>query len=78
MTKLFTKSDVERACRLATLHALVERDPEAAIARAVADVADEAPPYYSEETVKLMLQFVLAKENVDKEFEEALQIVRSC
>jgi len=74
--KLYTKGDLERAARLATLHALVERDPEAAVARAVRDVVDDTPPYYDEATVKLMLQFVLEKEDVTQEFEEALSVVR--
>lgn len=74
--KLFTRSDLERCARLTTLHRLVDSDPEAAIARAVESVSAEAPAYYDEHTIKLMLQWLLEKEDVELEFEEALDAVR--
>lgn len=73
--RLFTKSDVERASRLATLHRLVERDPEAAVAKAVQAVCEDGPLYYSEDEVKKMLAFALHVEDVEAAFEEALHAI---
>lgn len=49
--KLFTKGDLERAARLSLTLGLVEADPEAAISRAVATVANETDDYFSREQV---------------------------
>jgi len=73
--RLFTKSDVERASRLATLHRLVERDPEVAVAKAVQAVCEDGPLYYSEDEVKQMLAFVLQLDDVEEAFTEALQSI---
>ena len=54
--KLFTKSDLERAARLAANAALLlGGDPEAHIHAAVATVSLEAPEYYDEHRVKELL-----------------------
>ena len=74
--KLYTRTDLERVARLTTLHRLVDSDPEVAIARAVESVTAEAPPYYDEATVKLMLQYVTESEDVEQLFEEALSAIR--
>lgn len=73
--RLFTKNDVERASRLATLHRLVERDPEAAVAKAVQTVCEDGPNYYSEDEVKAMLRFALHVEDVEVAFEEVLRAI---
>lgn len=75
MAQLFTRTDVERAARLATLHRMVERDPEVAIAKAVATVCEEGPLFYSEEEVRQMLQFVLHQDDVEDAMEEALRAI---
>jgi hypothetical protein len=74
--KLFTKSDVERAARLATLYGLTEREPEVAIAKAVAAVVDDSVPYYSRDEVRSILQYALTREDVDDVLEEALELLR--
>lgn len=81
--KLFTASDVERAARLAaqsavnhmmTHHATDDawRDVEAAVHSALCVVADNSPPFYSEADVKLMLQYLLEREDVEAEFVDAV------
>lgn len=90
--RLFTAGDVERAARLAAVAAIkadrehwdVEKTHgpihsltvENAVHEATFVIADDSPPFYSEEEVKLMLQYLLTKEDVDAEFEEALNIIR--
>ena len=66
--RLFTLSDVERAARLASTGVRVET--------AVEIVAAEGPLYYSEEEVRLMLQYALHTDNVEAAFEEALEAIR--
>ena len=73
--RLFTRSDVERASRLATLHRLVERDPETAVQKAVQAVCEDGPLYYSEDEVRGMLRFALHAEDVELAFEEALHAI---
>lgn len=54
--RIFVRTDLERAARLAILDFLADGgDPEAAIAKAVRGVADEAPVAYAEETVRDLL-----------------------
>lgn len=83
MPRLFTSSDVERAARLAAqtaANAVVANlrfgqdapNLEEAVRGAVAMIADDTPPFFSEEDVKLMLQFILEKEDVEAEFEDAV------
>ena len=57
MPRLFTKSDLERAARLAANAALLfpTTDPEQHISDAVATVSREAPEYYDEHRVKELL-----------------------
>jgi len=74
--RLFTKSDVERAARLATLHKLVETNPEVAGQKAVQSVCEDGPLYYSEAEVKTMLQYALNVDDVEAAFEEALGALR--
>jgi len=74
--RLFTKSDVERAARLATLHKLVDADPEVAVQKAVSSVCEDGPVYFSEGEVKQMLQYALNVDDVETAFEEALSALR--
>ena len=51
--KLFTKSDLERAARLAATAAYLRGgDPETHLAAAVATVAQESPRYYDEHQIR--------------------------
>ncbi len=76
--RLFTASDVERAARLAAVHAtaFINSDPETVVRNAVNAVTDDAAPYYSEDEVKQILQFVLHEDDVDADFEAALHAIR--
>ena len=56
-SKLFTRTELERASRLAVGFFVADGDPEAAISRAVKSIAQEAPSYYDEPTVRKMLDF---------------------
>ena len=78
MPRLFTASDIERAARLAAQNAMLSsnHEIEPCVTHAVAIVAGESPLYYSEEEVRQMLQYLLSKEDVDAEFEDALNMVR--
>lgn len=55
--KLYTKSDLERAARLAATAALLfpTTDPEQHIADAVLTVSGEAPAYYDEHQIRDVL-----------------------
>lgn len=76
--KLYTKTDLERCARLAVLaHATDREDSETAVARALAVVVDDAPMYYDEPTVKMLLRFATGEDNVDLLFEEGLEYARS-
>lgn len=84
--KLFTASDVERAARLAAQYAANDvstkltgatrgnawQGIEAAVQHGVATITDDTSPFYSEEEVVLMLQYLLEKEDVRAEFEDAV------
>lgn len=56
-SKLFTRSELERAARLSVGFFVAQGDPEAAITRAVTAIAQESPAYYDEPTVRKMLDF---------------------
>jgi len=57
VSKLFTRTDLERAARLAAFGALLspKSDPEVHINAAVTTVANEAPTYYDEHTIRDIL-----------------------
>lgn len=81
--KLFTRSDVERAARLAALAVVNERfasgteGVEYAVSIAMDTVTEETPPYYDEETVKKMLLYTSGTDREPSELlEEALHYVR--
>ena len=81
--KLFTKSDLERAARLAATAARIQEDVEHAVAEAVEMVAAETPPYYDEATVKRMINYATGDggwpstpETIDKLFKAVLDHVR--
>ena len=71
--KLYTRNDLERAARLATLQFVAGGDPEAAIQAAVASVAEDAPAYLDEPTIRKMLQYVAEGDYCDELYEEALE-----
>lgn len=56
-SKLFTRTELERAARLSVGFFVADGDPERAITRAVASIAQESPAYYDETTVRRMLDF---------------------
>lgn len=71
--KLFTRHDLERCARLATLQFVAGGDPETAILTAVASVAEDSPAYYDEMTIRKMLQYAAEGDYCDELFEEALE-----
>ena len=56
MPKLFTRTDLERAARLAHRAAARGAPEELATGDAVATVANDAPEYYDEHTVRELVQ----------------------
>jgi len=64
--RLFTFSDLERVARLAST----------GVKDAVEIVASEGPLYYSEDEVRLMLQYALHTDDVEAAFEEACDAIR--
>lgn len=76
--RLFTKTDIERAARLALLHFMApgcQGDPERAISSAVSGVTDDAPLYYSEEEVRQLLQFALQRDDIEADFRNGLRAI---
>ena len=76
MKLFFQRNDLERAARLALLHRQAGVSETLAVDTAVSDVADEALPFYSEEEVRQLLQYVLGKDDVDEAFHDALYAIR--
>jgi hypothetical protein len=54
--KLYTRTDLERAARLAARAALRGLAEEPAVGDAVARVANDAPEYYDEHTVRELIE----------------------
>lgn len=75
--RVFTRTDLERACRLAVLRYVAEPNPELAVMAAVRSVAADSPPYYGEPEVRDLLGVVTGKHGaeLDKAFEEALLVL---
>lgn len=80
---LFTRSDLERAARLALTTFLDDwkagtEHLESAVAHAVSIVAADSPPYYDESTVKQLLQYVARSDATPEQLlEEALAALRA-
>lgn len=84
--KLFTKGDVERAARIAAITIINDHfasgsfGVEYAVSRALETVVEETPPYYDEDTVLLLLEYVAHVPDVSRPprvlLEEALAYIR--
>ena len=84
--KLYTKSDLERAARLAAMSILHEPfannldGVEYAVSHALDTVTAEGPPFYDEETVLQLLEYAAVVPYKPQEsrrlLEEALRYVR--
>lgn len=74
--RLYTKSDLERAARLAVAYHVKGDEPEVCISNAAQTIANDAPSYYDEVTVKLMLKYLRPNVDTDELFEEALRYVQ--
>ena len=77
--KLYTKSDIERAARLAVLYTVKGDDPEAAISAAARLIADDADDYFDQYTVRKMVEYAAHCDSAidyDDLFEKALEYAR--
>lgn len=58
--KLFTRGDLARAARLGAIYKMDGLELREAVDKAVDDVANETPPYYSEDDVRKIVDYVMA------------------